>query len=185
MSDQELGKKMVEEIELGFFLEAYKGAVEEDLACDLFGRGERPDFVCKRPDGTPVGVELVKVMRDPRDAQADLILDVKEFMDGDHAMDMAYFTLLKKEKKRRQADWGLPDNTVLVLQFVDCPISDLYLDDDIKEDYETDGSHGFDEIWIADYTGLEPYGDIELFCLYPTEWWGYYERPNPGRKPYG
>lgn len=182
MSDQDLGKKMVEEEELSYFLEAYKGAVYEYLTCDLFGRSERPDFICKRPDGTPVGVELVKVMRDQRDAQADLVLDAREFMDGGHAMDMAYFMLRRKEKKRRQADWGLPDNTILVLQFVDCPISDLYLEDDIKGDYE---SHGFDEIWIADYTGLEPYGDIELFCLYPTEWWGYYERPNPGRKPYG
>ncbi len=32
--------------------------------------------------------------------------------------------------------------------------------------------HGFAEIWLADYTGLEAYGDIELFCLYPSEQWG-------------
>ena len=51
-----------------------------------------------------------------------------------------------------------------------------------KDDFR---SYGFDEIWIADYTGLEAYGDIELFCLYPPEWWGFYERENPGRKPYG
>jgi len=69
------------------------------------------------------GKELVKIMRDPRDAQADRIKDFE--------------------------------------------------------------SYGFDEIWIADYTGLEAYGDIELFCLYPSEWWGFYERPNPYAKPYG
>lgn len=182
MSDQDLGKKMVEEEELLYFLEAYKEAVEEYLSYG-FGRHERPDFICYRPDGTPVGVELVKIMRDPRDAQADYLLDQIEFMDGEKALEMMYHMIENKEKKRRQSDWDLPDNTILVLQFFDCPISNLYLlDDSLKKDFE---SYGFDEIWIADYTGLEAYGDIELFCLYPPEWWGFYERPNPGRKPYG
>ena len=182
MSDQELGKKMVEEEELLYILEAYKEAVEEYLSYS-FGRHERPDFICYRPDGTPVGIELVKIMRDPRDAQADYILDKVEFMDGEEAMEFLYHMIEKKDKKRRQPDWDLPDNTILVLQFVDCPISNLHLlDDSLKKDFE---SYGFDEIWIADYTGLEAYGDIELFCLYPPEWWGFYERPNPYAKPYG
>ena len=88
MSDQELGKKMVEEEELLYFLEAYKEAVEEYLShCSSH---ERPDFICYRPDGTPVGIELVKIMRDPRDAQADRILDKVEFMDGEEAMEFLY-----------------------------------------------------------------------------------------------
>jgi hypothetical protein len=77
----------------------------------------------------------------------------------------------------------LPDNTILVLQFVDCPIANLYLlDDSLKHDFE---SYGFDEIWIADYTCEEAYGAIDLFCLYPPEWWGYYERNGHSWKPYG
>ena len=184
MSDQEIGKKMVEEEELLYFLDAYKQAVEEYLIYDVFsGRHERPDFICRRPDGTHVGVELVRVMRDPRDAQADYILDRIEFMDGEDAIWMLYRMIEKKEKKRRQPDWDLPDNTILVLQFIDCPISNLHLlDESLKKDFE---SYGFDEIWIADYTGEEAYGDIELFCLYPPEWWGFYERANPWKKPYG
>jgi len=182
MSDKELGKKMVEEEQLLYFLEAYNIVVEESLSY-RFGRHERPDFICHRPDGTSVGVELVRVMRDPRDAQADLIIDRIEFMDGEEALEMLYHMIEKKEQKRRQPDWSIPDNTILVLQFVDCPISSLYLlDDNLKKDFE---SFGFDEIWIADYTGEEAYGDIELFCLYPPDWWGFYERPNPTRKPYG
>ena len=103
MSDKELGKKVVEEEELLSFLDAYKEVVEDHLACS-FGRNERPDFICYRPDGTSVGIELVRVMRDPRDAQADYILDKIEFMDGEEALEMLYHMIEKKEKKRRQPD---------------------------------------------------------------------------------
>ena len=173
---------MVEEEGLLSFLDAYKEVVKDCLSYS-FGRNERPDFICYRTDGTPVGVEFVRIMRDPRKAQADYILDKVEFMDSEEAMETLYYMIEEKEKKRRQPDWELPDNTILVLQFVDCSISSLYiLDHSLKKDFE---SYGFDEIWIADYTGLDAYGDIELFCLYPAERWGYYERPNPDRKPYG
>jgi len=182
VSDRELGKKMNEEEELFFFLEAYKKNVKEYLSYN-FGRGERPDFICYRPDGTSVGVELVRVMRDPMLAQAKYIIDRIDFMDSENAVEMLYEMIEKKEKKRRQSDWTLPENTILVIQFVDCPVTNLYqLDESLKDDFR---SYGFDEIWIADYTGLEAYGDIELFCLYPSEWWGFYERENPRRKPYG
>ena len=182
MSDRELGKKMGEEEELLFFLEAYKEVVEEYLSYS-FGRHERPDFICYRPDDTPVGIELVKVMRDPRDAQADLIFHRIEYMDGEDALETLYYLIDKKDKKRQQSDWILSNNTILVLQFFDCPISALnFIDDSLKNDFK---SFGFDEIWIADYTGVEAYGDIELFCLYPSEWWGFYARNNPGRKPFG
>jgi hypothetical protein len=182
MSDQDIGKKMVEEVELYSFLEAYKKVVKDYLSYG-FGMHERPDFICYRPNGRPVGVELVKIMRDPKAAEADYIFDKIEFMDSEKTMEMLYHMIEKKEKKRRQPDWDLPDNTILVLQFVDCPISSMHLlDDKLKKDFE---SYGFDEIWIADYTREEAYGDIELFCLYPPELWGFYERLNSGRKPYG
>ncbi|WP_022663844.1 hypothetical protein [Desulfospira joergensenii] len=182
MSDRELGKKMIEEGDLLSFLEAYRENIEEHLSYN-HGRCERPDFICYRPDGTPVGVELVRVMRNPVLAQAQYILERIDFMDSESAVEMLYQMIEKKEKKRLEPDWALPDNTILVIQFVDCPVTNLYqLDESLKDDFR---SYGFDEIWIADYNGLEAYGDIELFCLYPPEWWGFYERKSPGRKPYG
>lgn len=181
MSDRELGKKMAEEMELEPFLDAYKEAVENYLSY-AFGRHERPDFICYRADGTPVGVELVQITRNPIIAREIYILTQTELMPSEEAMEMLYNKIREKEEKRRQPDWYLPDNTVLVLQFFDCPIRSLPLSDDsLQKDF---ASTGFVEIWIADYTGEEAYGDIELFCLYPPERWGYYERPNPGRKPY-
>lgn len=122
-------------------------------------------------------------MRVPRDAHADFILDRIEFMDGEEALEMLYNMIEKKERKRSQPDWDMPDNTILVLQFVDCPIASLHLlDDSLKHGFQ---SYGFDEIWTADYTCEEAYGTIDLFCLYPSEWWGYYERKGYGWKPYG
>jgi hypothetical protein len=52
----------------------------------------------------------------------------------------------------------------------------------MKSDF---AGYGFVEIWIADYTGIEAYRDIELFGLAPVRWWGYHQRQNPYRKPYG
>ena len=44
---------------------------------------------------------------------------------------------------------------------------------------------GFLEVWLADYTGIEAYGDIELFGLKPEKYWGFHERESPSLKPYG
>lgn len=182
MPSQEIGKKICEEKELLSFLDAYKEVVSDCLSYN-FDRSERPDFICYRTNGTEVGVELARIMRDPRDAQAGLILNGNKFMNGEEAMEMIYDIVEKKENLRQQPDWDISDNTILVLQLVDCPIASLPpLGNSIKKDFEI---YGFAEIWIADYTGEEAYNDIELFCLYPLALWGYYERPNPGRKPYG
>ncbi len=180
MSDSASGQKMFEVEALQSFLEAYEQVVEMPL---LYGCSqERPDFICYRQDGTPVGIELVRVMRDPRDAHLDSIFNKAEYMIGAELLDNLYEQIEKKEKKRCQPDWDHPDNTILVLQLVDCPVSDLYLDDSLKNDFE---SYGFAEIWIADYTCEESYGAIDLFCLSPSEWWGYYERRGHSWKPYG
>jgi hypothetical protein len=181
MSDPDIGKKICEEKELLSFLDAYQEVVQDYLSYG--GSSERPDFICYRTNGTEVGIELARIMRDPREAKADLILNGNKFMNGEEAMEMIYDMIEKKEFLRRQPDWDISNNTILVLQLVDCSIVSLPpLGDSIKKDFEI---YGFAEIWIADYTGEEAYNDIELFCLYPPALWGFYERPNPGRKPYG
>ena len=63
MSDQEYGKKLVEEIELEPFLKEYEWVTGFSL--QLVGRTERPDFIVQRSDGIQLGIELTKVMRDP------------------------------------------------------------------------------------------------------------------------
>lgn len=158
--DNENGKKHIEMMELDYFIEAYEHSTGEKLI--LIGVAEPPDFICQRADGSIIGIELTKVMRDSTETDA---------------LDKIYERL---ERKKGLAS----ENIILVLHLVDCPIAELeyLLDESLKNDF---GSYEFEEIWLADYTDIEAYGDIELFCLCPEERWGYYQRPNPERKPYG
>ena len=112
---------------------------------------ESPDFYCQRADGTVIGLELTQIMNSLE----------SEDMTGTEARDKLYESLERKK--------GLTtEKIILVLQLVGCPISELkyLLDESLAKDF---GSYGFVEIWLADYTGIEAYGDIELFCLYPLE----------------
>jgi hypothetical protein len=56
--------KMVEQVELDLFLEAYREVTGERLEFVDDVR-ERPDFLCRRESGEVVRVELTKVMRTP------------------------------------------------------------------------------------------------------------------------
>jgi hypothetical protein len=180
MSNQQIGKKEVERSELFYFWDAYKHTTGEQLF--ELASIECPDFICARPNGERIGVELVNVMRDPESAQFEAIIDKKFQADPQDTMDRIFGLLDYKERKRsKYGHWA--DKTILVLQLFDCSISSLKrLLDELKIDF-TD--YGFVEIWLADYTGTEAYRDIELFGLVPVRWWGYHQRQNPYRKPYG
>jgi len=182
MSDQNIGKKMVEENELEYFIDAYENVTGGKLV--LLQIGEKPDFLCKRDDDTIVGIELTKIMRDPETAQADRILKRQYYMSDMDALDFIYEVVFKKAEKIAKDNWSTANNIILVLQVMDCQLSELrnILDCKLQKDFT---SYDFTEIWIAYYTELDAYGDIELFGLYPVKWWGYHQRPNPHRKPYG
>jgi len=181
MSDQELGKKLVEGMELEPFLAGYE--LTTGSALSVVEIGENPDFICTRARGEIVGLELTKVMR-PRDiARWQRILDRQEEMDlPDMLMEMQAL-IAQKEEARKARYVARAPQTMLVLQLVDGSLDTLmHLLDGLKVEFK---DHGFAELWLADYSGVEPYGDIELFGLFPNEWWGYHQRPWPDRKPYG
>ncbi len=182
MSDQDVGKKMVEENELEYFIDAYKFVTGEKLV--VIHRSEKPDFVCERADGTCVGIELTKAVRDPETAHWDAVLNHQEYMTSPAALNLVYERIAQKAEKTTKDDRIGINNTILVLQLMDCPLSELrnMLDSDLQKDF---ASYDFAETWIADYTGLDAYGDIELFGLSPLKWWGHHKRRNPYRKPYG
>ncbi len=182
MSDQNTGKKMVEQEELRPFLEAYKHVTGEALKC--VREGESPDFVCTRPTGEEVGVELTRVTRSPDEGFADRVLLRKDEQDGQGALDEVFRLLEQKEAKRVKEYGRFAGKTILALQLFDCSLGRLlpFLDDSLRRDFS---DNGFLEVWLADYTGVDAYGDIELFGLKPPQWRGYHKRPNPSRKPYG
>ena len=123
MSDQDIGKKEVERSALDYFIDAYEWVTGEQLT--ELGPAECPDFNCARPTKEKVGVELVRVMRDPEEAQFDRIVDKKFQAEPQETLDRIF---------------GLVDdtnNTILVLQLLDCSILSLqpFLTNDMKDDF--------------------------------------------------
>jgi hypothetical protein len=182
VSDQEIGKKEIERDELALFLEAYEHATGERLK--LGASGENPDFVCTRADGSWVGIELTKIRRDHHVARLERILARKETMGDYEMLEFIAHQLERKEKARASRYVKRVPETILVLQLVDGSLSDgfQWMLDGLGADF---ADHGFAEVWLADYSDLDAYGDIELFGLFPASCWGYHERPWPDRKPYG
>jgi hypothetical protein len=182
MSDQEIGKKEVERSDLYYFLAAYEYVTGQRLA-EICAH-ECPDFICARPSSGKLGVELARIMRDPEQAHFERILCRMAEADPQETLDRVFSVLDKKDDTRSKNYGCWTYRTILVLQLLDCPVRalQLLLSDDMKQDF---AGYGFVEIWLADYTAIDAYGDIELFGLAPLRWWGHHERRNPYRKPYG
>lgn len=174
-------KKEDEQESLGYFLEAYEIVTGETL--EILTATERPDFICIRDSGLMVGIELAKVRRGhPNDIQWDEIVEKQEFMLPEDALEMIQEVANSKEAKRNEPDWKLPDATMLLIELVDIPLAHIQhaITPEILPDLYTTG---FEEIWLVDFTGLEAYDNVELFCVRPEEWAGYH--PREFQKPYG
>ncbi len=82
-----------------------------------------------------------------------------------------------------ESDWKHPQTTILVIELVDIPLDSIVglLED--KENLPDALATNFLELWLVDYTGIDAYDNVELFCIYPDHLYGYYQRPF--QKPYG
>jgi len=159
MSDQDYGKKLVEGWDLEYFLEAYEIVTNQQLSCD---QDESPDFICHRENGDRVGLELTQAPGDSNE-----IIDViNEVLD----------------KKNWDPDWK--SKTILVIQFMRFSLDSSIpmVLDGLQSEF---ADHNWQEIWLADYTGHDAFGNIEIYGLHPEKWWGYHQRPNWNQKPYG
>jgi len=183
VSAQEMGRKEIERDELAPFLEA-REAVTSEILSEIFGLWtESPDFICARPNGGLVGIELTKVTENHELAFWDRIRYGEVRIDGFKTQETIHYLIGKKEGLRVARYTKKVRDNILVLQLVDGGLDQLRgVFDGCQNDF---ASHGFSEIWLADYSGLEAYGDIELFGLFPQQWWGHHSRPLPDRKPYG
>jgi len=174
-------KKETEIEVLDYFNPIYEEVVGDFL--EIVEAGERPDFICKRKDGTLVGVELVQVCRGhPNDVFYDKNINKNLTMVPDQVLDLIQSIIYTKEEKRKSKTWRLSEKTILIIHLQESPLWEIAnalteeLFPDLKE-------YGFIEIWVADLSELEAYNDIELFCLFPPNISGYYKRPP--QKPYG
>ncbi|MDP3014211.1 MAG: hypothetical protein Q8M92_08230 [Candidatus Subteraquimicrobiales bacterium] len=144
---------------------------------------ESPDFICIRPDGYFVGIELTRVTEDHDVAFWDCVRYGEVRIDPFKTQELIQYLIERKEKARSVRYTKKVSENILVLQLVHGSLDQLRgAFDGLENDFT---SHRFCEVWLADYSGFEVYGDIELFGLYPSRWWGRHGRVWPDRKPYG
>ena len=180
MSNKNRGKKWAEE-HLHRFLEAY--ATVTGISMNIVSNGESPDFICARPSGELVGVELARSPHDYHGAVWDRIWTDKTMSAHDLFGAVNQIVTIKAQK-RLSAHWRTPDNTILVVELLDYKFDSLAWNSDASfaDDYR---DTGFIEIWLADYSTLEAYNEVRLIGLYPARFWGVRRQPALEGKPYG
>jgi len=182
-SDQAIGKKELESIQLDYFLEAYEHATSVGLTRIIIPGLENPDFVVADEEDRVLGVELTKLMRSPEEQFFTRVIRREEEPDSYGQLEQMHHLIAKKEEARTKRYVAKVAETILVIELVDGTLSSfMYLLEELAGEYS---DHGFAEIWLVDYSDTDAYGNVELFCLYPEDKWGIYERPNAGTKSYG
>lgn len=179
-NDKETEKKAKEEEALFLFLELYNDITGNNL--ELLESYERPDFICVLQNGNLVGVELTKVRRShPNDILFDKINKKQHFMSPDQALDKIQQLIISKDKARNNPDWKFSEATILILELVDIPLANIkhFLSEVFIPEISL---NGFEEIWLVDFSEIQAYGSIEMFCLRSYTWKGYYSRGM--QKPY-
>lgn len=174
--------KKEDELEaLSYFIPIYKAVAGDFL--EIIEVSERPDFICKRSDGALVGVEITRARRsNPNDVLYDVIVNKNINMVPDQAIDVIQTLINKKGEKIKAGDWKLSGKTILIIQLQESPLSELVssLTESVFPDLP---EYGFCEIWLADFSEIDAYDNIELLCLFPVSMRGYFKRPL--QKPYG
>jgi hypothetical protein len=177
MSDNDLGKKLVEEEHLLQFLDAYDTVT--GVALTIHSRRESPDFICAYPSGELVGVELARSPHDYEMAVHDRIWTDRTLSSFDLLASISSI-LATKEHKRQSRHWP---NTILVVQLLDYRFGSLAwtFDSSRADDFSDTGFH---EIWLADHSTFEPFGELRLIGLYPSRIFGIHHQSALEGKPY-
>src|SRR5689334_22097303 len=108
MTDEELGKKMVEEESLYRFLDAYTHATGRALT--MAHSCERPDFICIRDDGIPCGVELTGIL-DRELVQAYRMAFGPGSIPAADIATTIYERVVGKDSKRSRGNWAMAHDT--------------------------------------------------------------------------
>jgi hypothetical protein len=178
MTDDDLGKKLVEEEHLVQFLDAYQTTT--GVALTIQSRSESPDFICAYPSGELVGVELARSPHDYEMRVHDRIWTDRSLPAFDLLASVGSM-VATKEHKRQSRGWP---STILVVELLDYSFeclawtSDSSLTDDFSDT-------GFREIWVADHSTVEQFSEVRLIGLHPSSVFGLHHQPALEGKPYG
>jgi hypothetical protein len=101
---------------LQYFISARESATGERL--QLIKATESPDFLCRRQNGSVIGVEHTKVAYDENLSEIKRVFGEDREIDNFELFWAAYGSASKKDEKRKKAYWQTPDATILVLDLV-------------------------------------------------------------------
>jgi hypothetical protein len=180
-SENDLRKKSLERELAERFVEARAEAIDRRLS--IGPAQENPDFQCWDDEGNELGLEVTQVTNGPEAAFWTKLLNDESELNPFDASAMI-FSLLERKERARAARYSKQfSRCILLLALGEVSIQTLKVAlEGIENDFN---NHGFEEVWLADFSGLEAYGNIELFGLFPSEYWGHHIRPNAYTKPYG
>lgn len=169
--DTDIGKRMVEEMNLEAFVDSYPLVTGRSL--EIIGGGEAPDFEALI-DGVPMGLELTEI-RDADDPD-DYLAEVFRIAD-------------KKASSYRRHGSFASRPIMLVCHSDGLPFFDFQ--DAMSHTYWEDFDLlGFAEIWLMDlsaayYSAQDPRRPADLFGLTPKQWRGFHRIGMKDRKPFG
>jgi hypothetical protein len=177
MSDQQIGKREIKREYLDLFLEAYERATGETFL-ELID-SETPDFIARDKNNLLAGIEITSLRFSPEVRQMRSISPARP---GDFdAWYQLHALIVNKERSLLQGRWPECARKILVIVMLDASIADT------AEQSETDALDlgGFDEVWLADYTQVEPFGAVDLFAIVHPTHKGRFPTGDHGQKPYG
>ena len=178
MSDSDYGKKLIEQEHLLQFLDVYE--MVTDVALTIHSSAESPDFVCAYPSGELIGVELARSPHNYEMRVHDRIWTDRTLSSFDLLASVTAI-VSAKEHKRQSRRWP---NTILVVELLDYSFESLSWasDSSLADDFSDTGFH---EIWLADHSTVEPFGEVRLIGLFPSRVFGLHDQPALEGKPYG
>jgi hypothetical protein len=163
------------------FLAAYPRATGEEL--ELIDFSDAPDAICRRANGTTIGVEHTRIRRSPDDAHWDAILDYRDEMDPEDTLEEIERLITQKAQRRRKFSTA---RTILLVAIYE---SDFHLAAALASGFPLEDLRdaGFEEIWLADFQGIREgaHREVRLFGLYPATYRVMTGRSWFDQKPYG
>ena len=173
-----MGKREMERDHLGLFLSAYKQVTGETFE---LSDAETPDFIGRDAEGRTVGIEMTQLRFAP-----DVRAIRRAFEEHDRGdVGNPYWELLElghqKTSKLTKGLWPECERKILVIMLVDCGL------DEVRHYFDTDtpDGRGFDEVWLADHTLVEPFGGVDLYPLVHATLEGLFDVSSRDKKPYG